>query len=415
MTVAAAAALAGLVAGGPSGARALSAALVPQAPATESAAVQRSPGAGKPAEGASVTLDELHQAIDHLGAFEDAVRQSAARTVRRAPGPMALVALTDAADRHADGYVRYRALVLLSGYGDPRVRAAMERARKMPNDRLRAVAYEYFEQHPEPALLPVLLAAFDGETAEFVRPSLARALAAQGADPQVQQVLTRDVMRGQDFFRSTVIEALGDYKATYAEKAIGEVARLDGPLQDDATLALGRIGDMAALSVLAELQHTAPQENQPVIAAAICLLGVNCETQRGYLIRTLTFADKVGGHQELLRSAATALGAIAETGDTKALDAIVDLGAQAGEAARAPLALALAAVAVKNPDFVLEALTRRQSGKAAITLLQDGFDMLEEDFAEEGFFVAIRRAYWAAPEGSAARATAQALIDQLGF
>ena len=48
--------------------------------------------------------------------------------------------------------------------------------------------------------------------------------------------------RGENYFRSTVIEALGDYKARYAFDAVTTVARLEGPLQDDAALTLGKIG-----------------------------------------------------------------------------------------------------------------------------------------------------------------------------
>lgn len=328
---------------------------------------------------------------------------------------MAVVALLGAVDGHPDGYVRYRALVLLTGYKDPRIANAMQRALKDPNDRLRSVAYEYFEHNPDPDLLPDLLAALDKETAEFVRPSLVRALAAEGSDPRVQQALIRDVARGQDFFRSTVIEALGDYKASYAVKAISDVAVLDGPLQDDAALALGKIGERASLRILAGLQQAAPKEIQPEIAASICLLGVNCDTHRGYLLRTLAFTDKIGGYQELLRSAATGIGAIAASGDQAALDGMLDVGIPSLEPARPPLALALASVAVKDPEFLLQAVSKRHDRKGAIDLLRDGFDMLEEDFAEEGFFVAIRHAYWAAPDGSATRDTARALIQELGF
>ena len=114
----------------------------------------------------------------------------------------------------------------------------------------------------------------------------------------------REVGRGEDFFRSAVIEALGDYKATYAFDALTAVAKLDGPLQDDAALALGKIGDKRALETLAALQRTAPRSAQPAIAAAICLLGVNCESHESYLVETLTFADKNPGFQELLRGAA---------------------------------------------------------------------------------------------------------------
>ena len=66
-----------------------------------------------------------------------------------------------------------------------------------------------------------LLAALDKEQAEFVRPALVRALAALGARSDAcSQALLREVGRGEDFFRSAVIEALGDYKARYAFDAL---------------------------------------------------------------------------------------------------------------------------------------------------------------------------------------------------
>jgi HEAT repeat protein len=364
---------------------------------------------------APVSASELATAISQLGAFEYADRARAAQVVRRAPGPMAVPALLQATGEHADGYVRYRALVLLSTYADPRVPDEMERVSSDPNDRLRAVAFAYFEKHPNASLVPQLLEAFDKEIAEFVRPALARALAAHGTDPKVQAALTRDVTRGQDFFRSTVIEALGDYKATYATKAIAGVARLEGPLQDDAVLALGKIGDKAQIALLAGLQQTAPRETQPAIAAAICLLGSNCDVHRGYLVKILAFADKIPGYQELLRGATAGLAALAERGDADALSALIDAGIPAQDTVRAPIALALASVAVRSPAAMLAALEARSDRSAAVELLRDGFDMLEEDFAEEGFYVTIRRAYWAAAEGSATRATAQTIIQKLEF
>jgi hypothetical protein len=63
----------------------------------------------------------------------------------------------------------------------------------------------------------------------------------------------------------------------------------------------------------------------------------------------------------------------------------------------------------------LAAFEARPDRSAAVELLRDGFDMLEEDFAEERFYVTIRRAYWAAPEGSSTRATAQEIIQKLEF
>ena len=87
-----------------------------------------------------------------------------------------------------------------------------------------------------------------------------------------------------------------------------EIAKIDGPLQDDAAAALGKIGDRSALGTLAELQGTASKEMQPAIAAAICLMGSNCTAHIGYLEKTLGFADTYPGYQDLLRGAATGLG-----------------------------------------------------------------------------------------------------------
>jgi HEAT repeat protein len=363
----------------------------------------------------ATTREDLDRTIDRLGAFEYDERMKAARAVRRAPGTLALPALLDAASGHADGFVRYRALVLLSGYDDPRVPDQMELALGEVNDRLRMVGYAYFERHPEPRLIPAFLKAFDKEVAEFVRPSLVRAMAALGTDARVRAALVRDVTRGQDFFRSSVIDALGDYKGAYALKALTDVAALDGPLRDDAVLAIGKIGDKGSVGLLAGLQRTAPREAQPAVAAAICLLGTNCESHRGFLVRTLTFADRTPGFQELLRGAATGLGALAAAGDVEAGRALFEIGVPATDPTRAPVALALAGLAVRRPSAILPLLAERQDRDPSLQLLREGFDMLEEDFAEEQFFVAMRKAYFAEPDGSAARPLIQATINTLEF
>jgi hypothetical protein len=72
-------------------------------------------------------------------------------------------------------------------------------------------------------------------------------------------------------------------------------------------------------------------------------------------------------------------------------------------------------VALTRPDLVLRAIEWRPDADAAIDLLRDAFDMLSEDFDEECFYVEIRRAYWAAPEGSARRKVAGRLIQKLEF
>ena len=221
--------------------------------------------------------------------------------------------------------------------------------------------------------------------------------------------------RGEDFFRGAVIEALGDYKAQYAIDAITTIAKLDGPLQDDSAIALGRIGDKRSLETLAGLQRTAPRPRQPAIAAAICLLGVNCDSHEPYLIETLKFGDKNPGFQELLRGAAAGLGALAISGRPTAATALLDVGIPSRDPTRAPVALALAAVALRNTPLMLQILEQRSDRAAAIGLVAEGFDMLEEDLDKERFFAFVRRSYWASAEGSATRALMQSLIGKSGF
>ena len=232
-------------------------------------------------ESRDVTAPQVRAAIDKLSAIDFPVRTDAARTVRRATVPIAVPALMGAIANHGDGYVRFRSLVLLSGFNDPRTRDVMAQALTAPNDRLRAVDYGFFEHSPDPQILPRLLDALGREESEFVRPALTRALASYGSDPRVRDVLTGLVMKGQDLFRSAVIEAVGDYKGAYALAPLTEVAKLEGPLQDDAVLAMGKIGDKRSLETLAALQRTAPRAVQPSIAAAICQLGGNSSSHQG--------------------------------------------------------------------------------------------------------------------------------------
>ncbi len=181
--------------------------------------------AQEPAAPQTVSPADLQRAIDKLGDLDYDTRTVAARTVRRTATPQAVAALQGAVAEHADGYVRYRSLVLLTGFNDSRTKDAMLASLKSPNDRLRTVAYSYFEHNPDRGMVSDLLNALDKELAEFVRPALVRALAALGNDPRVQRTLVREIGRGEDFFRSVVIEALGDYKARYAVEAIDAVAR----------------------------------------------------------------------------------------------------------------------------------------------------------------------------------------------
>jgi HEAT repeat protein len=357
----------------------------------------------------------LQGAIGNLGKFEAPVRVAASREVRRAPAAQAVPALIAAASDHADGYVRFRALVLLSGFNDSRAREVMSAALDEPNDRLRTVAYAYFEHNKERGMSARLIKALDKEDGEFVRPALTRALAAYGDEPAVQKQLASLVMRGQDLYRSAVIDALGDYRAGYAFAPISEVAGLDGPLQEDAILALGKIGDRRALEVLQRLQRTAPRARQPAVAAAICLLGINCDSHQKFVIDTLHFAIANIGFQDLLRASARALGALAVAGRESAAVALLDAGIPARDPGRSPIALALGTVALRNTPLTVKLFGARADLRDAALLLRDAFDMLEEDFEEERFFATVRRTYWQAPDGSAQRKVADSLIQLLEF
>jgi HEAT repeat protein len=369
---------------------------------------------------AATSAQDLRGAIGHLGDIDYSARTKAARLVRRTPAAQAVPALLQAAQEHQDSYVRYKSLVLLTGFDDPRTIDQMIEVLASPNDRLREVAYGYFERSPNASVTSRLLAALQKETGEFVRPALVRALAAAGDDPRVREALVRDVSRGGDHFRSTVIEALGDFKRAYAVASITEVAKLEGPLQDDAALALGKIGDKRSLPVLASLQRSGNRVLQPTVAAAICLLGVNCASHMSYLQKVLAFADDNPGYQELVRAAAFGLDAIAIHGnDTaarpEALAMLFSTGIPSQDPIRAPMALAVATVALRNTPLMLQGLAKTSPQAGAISLLAEGFDMLQEDLEEEQFFVTVRKEYWTAPEASPVRTLAEQLIGKLDF
>jgi hypothetical protein len=367
--------------------------------------------AGQPA----VTAKDVAAAIDRLGSLEFEVRMEASRTVRRATPAMALPLLNRAVAGHDDSYVRYRALVLLSGFNDPRTRETMTSVLDDRNDRLRAVAYNYFEHYPDREVVPRLLAALDREESEFVRPALTRALVAHGDDPRARAAATALALRGQDFFRSVVIEALGDHQAAHALPTLTTIAQLEGPLQRHAVIAMGKIGEKTSLETFVALQRTAPRAVQPSVAAAICLIGVNCPSHQGYLTSSLTFAIGNPGYQDLLRAAAGGLAALAVAGSAEAATELIVHGGPTRDPERAPIALALGTVALRNTPLMLALVEKDALAGPAIELLREAFDMLDEDFEEERFFVAIRRAYWQAAEGSPTRRAAEALIQRLEF
>ena len=370
----------------------------------------------------ALSPEAIQSSIDALGNVDAAAnsaafdrRMNAARALRRAPADAVTPALIQAVESHNNAYVRFRALVLLTSFNDARTPAVMREIVSNPNDRLRTVAYGYYEHRPTAEMIPVLLKALDREDSEFVRPALVRALAAQASDPRVRETLLQEVGRGEDYFRSAVIEALGDYHASFALEPLLQIARLGGPLQIDAVIALGKLKDQRALETLATLQRSASRETQPAIAAAICLLGINCDAHFAFLVDTLKFADKNPGYQALLRNTVASLVALANAGNPQALQALFDVGIPSNDPPRAPMALGVGTVAIRNAPLMLSFLESYQNRAAAIDLVAEGFDMLEEDYEEEGFFAAVRRGYWQAPEESAMRKVGQTLIDKLEF
>src|SRR6185436_10202727 len=96
-----------------------------------------------------------------------------------------------------------------------------------------------------------------------------------------------------------------------------------------------------ALETFGAIQRSANRAVQPSVAAAICLLNVNCESHESYLSETLKFADKNVGFQELLRAAAAGLGALAVAGRQEAGDMLIQIGIPSSDPTRAPVALAV--------------------------------------------------------------------------
>jgi HEAT repeat protein len=229
-----------------------------------------------PAQAATAAPSNLKQNIANLSALDFPVRMQSARLIRRTPGAEAVPALVEAVRRDANEFVRYRALVLLTGFNDPGTPALMRESMRDRNDRIREVAYKWLERNPDPKLAPALIAALQTEESEFVRPALVSALAALGSDPAVQRAMTGEIGRGLDFFRSAVIDALGRHRAVYAVDGITATSRLEGPLQDDALLALGRIGGTRATAAINEFTG-GTQEAMQMQRAARCLIGEMCK------------------------------------------------------------------------------------------------------------------------------------------
>jgi HEAT repeat protein len=353
---------------------------------------------------------DLKTTIGRTAALDFATRNMAARLVRRAPATEAVPALVSAIRDSSDQFVRYRALVLLTAFNDRGTPELMKGLLGDRNDRVREVAYRWLETHPDPSLTPTLLATLQTEQAEFVRPALIRALASLSSDPQVQRALIAEAGRGLDFFRSAVIEALGQARATWALATITALLPLPGPLQDDAIIALGRIGDPQALPAIAALPAR-PTEVAMAALAARCLLGDDCAARIAGLSEAVTSRLAT---PETVRAGIAGLGAIAATSDA-ALAALATLTTNA--AIHDEAVVGLGGVALRNPDQVLRWLGTLPPAQrdAMIEALRDAFDRFEEDFAEEQFYAAARAAYWMAADGAPTRTLMATVIDKLGY
>ena len=368
----------------------------------------------------------LARQVALLGDFDHGTRTAAAQAGRRAPATQAADALAAAVTTSADSYVRFRAFVLLTGLLDPRLEDFARAALTDKNDRLRQAAYDWLAANPLPALAPRLIDLLETEQAEFVRPSLLRALAALDADPGVRPALVRETARGLDIFRGAVIEALGLRGAAYAVDALAGVAALDGPLRDVAALALGRIGGAEAAAALATV-HDKDRGVELTLRTARCLAygglangrladgGLAdgpCDAVRGELVKAWPSSAATG----IAGSAAQALSVMAERGDARAMALLVDAGVAGVRDLRDHAAVALSTVALRKPESVLTWMVANPGAQdGVIALLKDGFDLIEEDVAEEVFYATVRAAYWKADEGSDLRTAAALLVDGLAF
>jgi hypothetical protein len=107
---------------------------------------------------------------------------------------------------------------------------------------------------------------------------------------------------------------------------------------------------------------------------------------------------------------------VALSGHAEAADALFDIGVPArDDSTRAPAALAAATIALRSTPLFLSTIQKRSDRPAAIDLVAEGFDMLEEDLDKERFFALARRTYWDSPDGSPRRALMQTLIGKLDF
>ena len=149
------------------------------------------------------------------------------------------------------------------------------------------------------------------------------------------------------------------------------------------------------------------------IQAAQCLAGQRCDAA----IKAMTDAvSAANASAAVIRAAMSGLTAIATNGSDPAVAALVTIAGRGG-VVRDHAAIGIGTMAVMVPDRTIAWLDSAPppTRDAAIALLKDGFDDLEEDFGEEQFFAAARATYWKVPDGSATRSLSALLIQRLEF
>ena len=360
------------------------------------------------------TPAQLKAAIDNLGKFDAPVRTAAARAVRRAPAAQAVPALIEAAGGHADGYVRFRALVLLSGFNDPRAREVMSSALDDPNDRLRTVAYAYFEHNPRARDVGAP-ADEAGQGRRRVRPSgadagagrLRRRAAGAGRAARRSSCAGRISTAAPSSRRSATIKAAYALRADHRGRQAATARSRRTPI-----LALGKLGDKRALETLQGLQQTAPARapagDRRRDLPARDQLRVAPEVRRRHddASASPTWASRISCAPPRGRSARWRRRRPAGRRGRAARRRHPGARSRPRRRSRSRSAR----VALRNTPLTLSVSRPQPTSSEAALLLRDAFDMLEEDFEEERFFATVRRTYWQA-RGRIARAQARRRAD----
>jgi hypothetical protein len=183
---------------------------------------------------------------------------NAARLIRRASAAQAVPALVEAARRHPDEYVRNRAFILLTGFND---RGTADLAKGLIRRSKRSTARERVQvvrAAPGPAARAQLARRITVRNRGVRASGSDRRADGVDQDPQVQRALVTRSGRGLDFSAARHRRS-GRRHAAYAVDAIAPMTRDEGPLQQDAVLAIGRIGGPKADGILTAVTGATPR------------------------------------------------------------------------------------------------------------------------------------------------------------